>query len=97
MKKHPGFLLPFNFSPQIGYIPSEGSEYGSLKTKAHLLGSSPVRMKGYPQDEQNRQGREREREREKEREREGERKTRLGVSSRVWQYFIFYCSFNTLS
>ena len=70
MKKHPGFLLPSNFSPQIGYIPSEGSEYGSLKTKAHLLGSSPVRMKGYPQDEQNRQGRKRERERERGRKRE---------------------------
>ena len=68
MKKHPGFLLPSNFSPQIGYIPSEGSEYGSLKTKAHLLGSSPVRMKGYPR--MNRIGKG---EREKEREREGER------------------------
>ena len=78
MKKHPGFLLPSNFSPQMGYIQSEGSEYGSLKTKADLPGSSPSRIKGYPQDEQHRRGREREKEREKEREREREkeRKTR---------------------
>ena len=34
MKKHPGFLLPSNLSPPMGYIQSEDSEYGTLKTKA---------------------------------------------------------------
>ena len=71
---------------------------GAWKQKPTCRGPAPAGSRGTLRMNSIGEG-ERERKREKKREREGEREKdqRLGVSSRVRQCFIFYCSFNTLS
>ena len=90
----------FQFLTSNGLHPVRRQWIWELENKSRLAGVQPQQDQGVPSGwTASARERERERERKREREREGEREKdqRLGVSSRVRQCFIFYCSFNTLS